>query len=287
VLWPKRFDATTVAFFEPLRVQYYLHHPRGRAHAQLVGIAVPTFYAGVTPPELATANARAKLQFKPFTPPAVRATATARPVWIAAPSARWHAKLKADVAPPRGNVAFWARPAKLKSKALLGAEVKTQVKPVFAVRPPQARAQLQTKAAFALGHEIKVAPPDLDAAAKARASWTLAGSTPDVEAGAERELTGKLGRPEAKGKLSAKTKLDLPEAKAKLGAKAKLERPQAKAKLGAKSKANAAVSAAAAAKADARAKAKAGAQLKVKAPEVKPPQLKAEGKASAKFKLGT
>jgi hypothetical protein len=285
VLWPKRFDATTVAFLEPLRVQYYLHHPRGRAHAQLVGIAVPTFYASVTPPELAAANARAKLQFEPFTPPAVQATATARPVWIAAPSARWHANVKADVAPPRGKVAFWARPAKLKSKALLGAEVKAQVKPVFAVRPPQARGQLQAKAAFALGHKIKVAPPDLDAAAKARASWTLAGSTPDVKAGAERELTAKLERPEAKGKLSAKAKLDVPEAKGKLSAKAKLELP--KAKLGVKSKANAAASAAAAAKADAKAKAKVGAQLKVKAPEVKPPQLKAEGKASAKFKLGS
>lgn len=283
VLWPKRFDATTVAFFEPLRVQYYLHHPRGRAHARLVGIAVPSFYASVTPPELAAGNARAKLQFKPFTPPAVRATASARPVWIAAPNARWHAKLKAEAAPPRGKVAFWSRPAKLKSTALLNAQIKAQVKPAFAVRPPQARGQLQAKAAFALGHKIKVAPPDLDAAAKARASWTA----PDLEAGADRELTAKLDRPEAKGKLGAKGKLELPDAKAKLGAKGKLELPQAKAKLNAKSKANAAANAAVAAKADAKAKAKAGVQLKVKAPEVKPPQLKAEGKASAKFKLGT
>jgi hypothetical protein len=274
VLWPKRFDATTVTFFEPLRIQYYLHHPRGRAHAQLVGIAVPSFYAGVAPPELAGAGIRSKLGFKPFTPPEVRATATARPVWIAAPNLRWHAKLNADVAPPRGKVAFWVRPPQLKSKAMLNADIKAKVVPAFAVRPPQARGQLKGKAGFALGHKIKVARPDLDAAAKARTSWTLAGSAPKVEAGAERELT-------AKAKLNAKAKA--PEAKGKLSAKAKLG--LAEAKFSAKKRALA--TSTADARVNSKAEAKAGAELKLKAPEVKPPQVKVSGKASAKFKLGT
>jgi FecR protein len=288
VLWPKRFDATAVAFFEPLRIQYYLHHPRGRAHAQLVGIAVPSFYASVTPPELALAELKPKLRFKAFTPPAVQASATARPVWIAAPSARWHAKVKADVAPPRGKVAFWVRPPQLKSKALLNAEIKAKVAPAFAVRPPQARGQLKAPAGFALGHKIKVAPPDLDAAAKARASWTLAGSAPAVEGSAKRELSAKLPAPhalDANAKLSAKAKLKAPEAKAKLSVKGKLDVPDAKATVAAKTRALGAATANA--KANAKAEAKVGAQLKVKAPEVKPPQLKASGKASAKFKLGT
>ena len=61
VLWPKRFDATAAAYFEPLRVQYYLHHPRGRVNAELVGVAVPEFYAKVTPPELPRAKVAGKL----------------------------------------------------------------------------------------------------------------------------------------------------------------------------------------------------------------------------------
>ena len=34
VLWPKRYEVTAVAYLEPLRTQYYVHHPRGRAHAR-------------------------------------------------------------------------------------------------------------------------------------------------------------------------------------------------------------------------------------------------------------
>jgi len=52
VLWPKRFEVTAVGYLEPVRMQYYVHHPRGRIHAPLVGITIPTFYAKVTVPEL-------------------------------------------------------------------------------------------------------------------------------------------------------------------------------------------------------------------------------------------
>ncbi len=259
ILWPKRFDATAVAYFEPLRIQYYLHHPLGRAHAQLVGIAVPKFYAQVTPPAV-SADANMKLKFKLFTPPHVAFTASSRAVWIAAPSVSWHAKAKFKATAPRGQVAFWVRPPKLKAKAILGAKVTGKIGAAFAVRPPVARADLGAKWAVSLGHKIKVAAPDLKASARARASWEANVAVPDMHA----DLNARIVAPKLKG-----------EARAAAGAKVKFV-------ANGKAKAYAHASAAH----EAEAKFKAGANIRVKPPEIKMPKVKAEAKGSAQFKLG-
>jgi hypothetical protein len=274
VLWPKRFEATAVAYFEPLRMQWYVHHARGRAHAALVGIAVPEFYAKVTPPSIPLAEARAKLKLSCFAAPHIAGKASARAVWAFAPSADWQAHVKAQAAAPRGKVAFWVRPPDIKGQAILGMKAKAKIASAFAVRPPQARGELKAKGGLALGHQIAIAAPDMEAAAKARASWKGELAAPSVDVPADFE--GKLKGPGFKAEADAKLK---GAAKAKLDAKAD-----------AKAKADAMAKGAAKAKADLAAKGKAHADgmLNVKAPEVKvkKPAVKAEAKGSAKFSLG-
>ena len=259
-LWPKRWDVTASAYLEPLRVQYYIHDRRGRAHAHWVGVTVPAFYASVTPPALPPAKLTATLAFKTFTPPEVKFTASARPVWIAAPKADWRVHAKAKVAPPRGKVAFWVRPEAPKAKAIFGAKAHATLAPTFAVRAPSARVRLSTPWSASFGHAVEVAPPNLHAAARARAHFS-GGAQESVE------LPGKSPH------------LALNEsAHMNVHAKAELKGRSAKAEAATKSKA----------KAEAKLSGTTSAvRVKVKAPAVKPPKVKAEGKASAHFKLGT
>ncbi|MFT3924477.1 MAG: FecR family protein [Myxococcales bacterium] len=248
VLWPKRFDLVASAYFEPLRFSYYLHHPRGRMNATFVGVVVPEFYAKVTPPAVPSADLDAKLKFKFFTPPTPKFTASARALWIGAPSLDWQAKASANVAPPRGKVAFYMRPPKLAAKAILGAEVKGRLATVFAVKPPRARGELDAKWGLQLGHAIHVNPPNLQAAAEARASWNV--DAPELDAAAV------IGTPG----VDAHHALDLHGPKAKLEAKAK-------AKLDADAKLEANGKALAAAAGDAKGQGKARAGVKLKGPE--------------------
>src|SRR5205823_3239051 len=62
ILWPKRFEVTASAYLEPLRVQYYIHDPHGRANAEFVGVTVPPFYAHVEvpPPDETAVRARVR-----------------------------------------------------------------------------------------------------------------------------------------------------------------------------------------------------------------------------------
>ena len=287
VLWPKRFDVTAAVYLEPLRVQYYVHHPVGRVHAELVGIAVPAFYAKVTPPPVP--DVRAKLKFKVFAPPVVVATAVARPVYIAAPSVDWRAHVKVKVAPPRAKVAFYVRPPDFKASAIVGAQVKAQVAPLFAIRPPQVRGEIQGAWKVAIGQQIHVEPPDLAAAAKARAQFKVGVGVPDVRAGVGARVGAgaqmpAVAVPDVKGGVKAgiKARVDVPDVKAKV----KVQVPDVKARI----KAGADVVGGAAAKA--KAGIKAGAAVKVKAPEVKvkAPSVKVKAgasvKAGGKLKLG-
>jgi len=250
VLWPKRFDATAVAYFEPLRVQYYLHHPRGRAHAQWVGVSVPTFYASVTPPEVPAVELKSKLRFRPFMPPTVRFTASARPIWIAEPDTGWHAKVKLRTAPPRGAVVFWARPPKLHGHVMLGATVRHDLPVLFAVHPPAARGRLKAHYKMGVSHKIKLSPPDWRGAAQSRANWKADWDSPGIKARA----------PKAHGRVDAAfgAKLD---AHGKPHA-VRIQAPPAP---------------------------RFSATFKVKGPAFKPPKppkLKAEAKASVSFKHG-
>jgi hypothetical protein len=175
VLWPKRFEVTADAYLEPLRVQYYVHHPRGRVHAELVGVAVPEFYQQVDVPEPDPATVRARVRTHVWLEPDVIVHANARPVWIAAPAPHWRAKVKVHVAPPRAKVAWYVRPATLHATVIYGVEVKQQVKPTIVIKEREPRAKLRAHwhGDANVGMRVKVAPPDLKAAADARVKVKL------------------------------------------------------------------------------------------------------------------
>lgn len=290
VLWPKRYEVTATAYFEPLRVQYYVHHPRGRAHAHLVGIAVPEFYANVEPPAVEPAAVRGRLKGQVWIAPEMTYKASARPVWVTAPAASWHAKVKVKAAPPRAKVAWYVRPPTLKAKALVGVNATGSWKSKLDVKPPQPRASLAASWKIPVGMKIKIGPPDLSAAATARAKVKLGAdgrlvrdhrvnvraAAPNVKADVKGKLDAKIG-----GKLDVKA----PDVKGKLDVKVRDHRAGAvKAGAGVGAKVGGAVKAGA----DMGAKVKAGADVKVKVAPPPPPKVKVEGKvkASGGFKIG-
>jgi hypothetical protein len=295
ILWPKRFEITTGAFFEPLRTQYYIHHPRGRMHASLVGVVVPEFYAKVEPPQVEPASVRAKLKGQIWVAPELAYKPSPRPVWIAAPSADWHAKVKVTAAPPRAKVAWYVRPATLKSTAFLGAKVTGNWQSKLAVSPPQPRAAFAATWKIPVGMKIKIAPPDLSAAANARAK---------VKLGADGRLVAAPPRVDVKGKLDGAAGMggDIKgKAVGKIDVKApdvRVQAPDVKAKVGvgvgvganAAGQAHAAGGAAVNAGADVKSKVdgavKAGASIKAPEVKVKAPEVKMKAEAKGSFKLG-
>lgn len=293
VLWPKRFEVTAGAYFEPLRAQYYVHHPRGRAHAHLVGIAVPEFYAAVEPPAIEPQQVRGRLKGQVWVAPELKYTASARPVWISTPAPTWHANVKAVAAPPRAKVAWYVRPPQLKAKAVLGINATGTWKSKLDVRAPQPRAALAAKWTVPVGMKIKIAPPDLSAAANARAKVKIG---PDGRLVRDHRMNVKAGvaapavKADVRGKVDAKIggKLDVrpPDIKAGVGVKVRDHRDTAvKAGVGAGVKVGGAVKAGA----DVGAKVKAGVNVKVTPPPPPPkPSIKVEGKvkASGGFKIG-
>ncbi|HEX5061386.1 MAG TPA: FecR family protein [Kofleriaceae bacterium] len=292
VLWPKRYDVTATAYFEPLRAQYYVHHPRGRAHAQLVGIAVPQFYAQVEPPEIDPVTVRGKLHGQVWLVPQMTYKVQARPVWVAAPAPSWNANVHAVVAPPRAKVAWYVRPPNLKAKVLVGTNVSGQWKSKLDVQPPQPRAQLAAMWTIPVGMKVKIAPPDLSAAATARAKVKLGADGQLIRdhrvdiaapsANVKADIKGKVAVPDVKGKVDAKIGVGVPDVKGKIGVNVRDHR-------------DAAVGAGVKAGGDVKAKVggavKAGADVKVKIAVPKPPpppSIKVEGKvkASGGIKIG-
>lgn len=276
VLWPKRLDAVALAYLEPLRTDYYLHHPRGRAEAQFVGIAVPAFYARVTPPALPPGHAK-KLGFTAFVPPVVIPTPSARAVWIGAPSVGWHATARGHVAPPRGGIAFWVRPPKWRAHATLGADVRGQVAPCFAIGAPAPRGRMKVRWGVALGPKVKLPAPDLQAAAKARLAWHADLGGPN--------LTAHVPEPDLEGRVHGKLVVGVRgKAAAKADLKAQLHAAkQARARLEADARAT--QRAAAEARSKLTKSAKAAASVRVQLPEVRPPKVKASVKGSAKLSI--
>jgi FecR protein len=279
VLWPKRFEVTASAYFEPLRAQYYVHHPRGRAHAQLVGIAVPQFYAQVEPPAIDPVTVRGKLKGQVWLAPQLSYHASPRPIWVTAPAPTWNANVKATIAPPRAKVAWYVRPPALKAKLLVGTNVSGAWKSKLDVKAPQPRAQLAAMWTVPVGMKVKIAPPDLSMAATARAKVKLGADgqliqdhrvdinagmppAPDVKAGVKAKVDAKIG-------VKAPV-VKVPDVKAKVGAGVKIG-TDAKAKVGGAVKAGASV------------------KVKVNVPKPPPPpSIKVEGKvkASGGFKIG-
>ena len=302
VLWPKRYEITANAYFEPLRAQYYVHHPRGRAHAQLVGIAVPQFYAQVEPPEIDPVTVRGKLKGQVWIAPQMTYHASARPIWIAAPNASWHANVKVNAAPPRAKVAWYVRPPNLKAKLLVGTNVSGAWKSSLDVRPPEPRASLAAMWTIPVGVKVKLAPPDLSAAATARAKVKLGAdgtlirdhrmdvAAPDVKGDIKGKVGAKVG-----GMPSGKVDVKAPDIKGKVDVGVKVPDVKGKVDVNVRDHREAAVGAGAKAGGDVKAKAggavKANADVKVKVNVPKPPPppaIKVEGKvkASGGIKLG-
>ena len=271
VLWPKRFVVTSSAYLEPLRVQYYVHHPRGRVHAALVGIAVPEFYASVQVPEPEPVKVRGRFKTALWIAPPMIVVPQARPVWIAAPDAGWRVKVKARAAAPRAAVAWYVRSPDIKGRVLVGTEARGAWKSKLVVRPPESRASLRARWTVpAVGARIKVRAPDLDAGAKARLGVKLGGD----------------GRMDMRHSAAAAGDV-------KAGAGIKVVVPRVDVKVqghvdAVRAEAAAAASAAARAAAEARAQAKAAADLRVKVVIPPPPRIEIKGKAEVKggIKLG-
>ncbi|HUS28044.1 MAG TPA: FecR family protein [Kofleriaceae bacterium] len=288
VLWPKRWEVTATAYLEPLRMQYYVHHPRGRMHAKLVGVTVPEWYASVQAPAVdpATVRAKAKLAFW-MTPDVKWQASSPRPVWITAPDASWHASVKATPATARGKVAWYVRPPTMKATALVGANVQSNWESKLKMQPAMPMADLHAMWKVPVGTKIKIAAPDMKAAANARASWKAdAKWNADVAGQAQGKVHAPNVATDVKGKMEVKAPdvhVQVPDVNVKgkldvaAGAGAKAT---ADAKAGAKAAANAG--------ADAAGKVDGAVKASVKAPEVKvkAPSVKVEGKAKGSFKLG-
>ncbi len=210
ILWPKRFELTADAYLTPLRAQYYVHHPRGRVRAALVGIEVPTFYAAVNVPPPPRAEIDAAIKVKLWAPPVIKVTAQARPVWIAMPDASWHASIKVKPAAMRGKARWYVRPPQLKAKALLGVTASGTWTTGLKVNPPALRADLRGKLTIKpVGTRIKIKAPDLAAAARARLSIKL-----DAHGG----LPGDVVVIDHRGGASAGGKIEVKDHRDDLGA---------------------------------------------------------------------
>ncbi|MBA3463613.1 MAG: FecR domain-containing protein [Deltaproteobacteria bacterium] len=273
VLWPKRYEVTANAYLEPLRLQYYVHHPRGRGHAHLVGVKVPEFYASVEAPEIEPAQVRGRVKTKIWLHPEVRYTASTRPVWVSAPSVNWRANAKLTPAPFRANVGWYVRPPTLKAKVLVGSNVRGKYDSRLKVSAPEPRANFRASWKVPVGMKVKIGAPDFDAGAKARASWK-------VGAGAGGNVNAPDVRGGAKAKVGAKVDVRVPEVRVNV--------PDVKAKVDVKIKAQQEAAAEARARAEANAKAAADVKVKIKAPEVKikAPEVKVKGEAKGGFKIG-
>jgi len=289
VLWPKRYEVTATAYLEPLRTQYYIHHPRGRMHAALVGIAVPEFYAKVEPPAIDPTAVRAKATGVVWIAPEMTYHASTRPVWIATPDASWHASVKATAAPPRAKVAWYVRPPTLKATAIVGAPVTGSWTSKLTIGPAQPVADLHAMWKVPVGTKIHIAAPDMNAAASARAKVKIGADGRIVR---DHRMDAKAGmaaagdiKASAQGKVTGAVDVKVPTVKVpdvKAGAAVEVRdhrgaataqvRDHRDAAVGAGAKVNGAVKATAT----------------VKAPEVKvqAPSVKVEGHAKAGIKIG-
>ena len=188
VLWPKRFEVTAVGYLEPLRAQYYVHHPRGRMHAALAGVKVPEFYAKIDPPRVEPAAVRARVKAKLWLAPEMTFTAQPRPVWSDVPSADWRAAVKVKPAPLRAKAAWYVRPPTLTAGVLVGTNARASYTSTIAVAAPEPRAKLAASWKPRIGVKIKVGVPDPAMAAHARAELALDGAGRIIAARDHRDI---------------------------------------------------------------------------------------------------
>jgi hypothetical protein len=173
ILWPKRYEVTATGYLEPLRLQYYVHEPRGRAHAELVGVAVPPFYAAAALPPIDPVRIRGHVKSHVWIAPEVPFKVQPRPVWALAPAPEWHAKLAVAPAPFRAKVGWYVRPPTPHATVFVGAPIKRPFEPHIEVRPPEPRAELRAQWKVPVGVKVQVGAPDFAAAERARATVKL------------------------------------------------------------------------------------------------------------------
>jgi hypothetical protein len=153
VLWNKKYHAVADLHVQPLRAYYYLHHPVGRAHAQLVAYPIPPFYArvklGYQPPRI---SSRVKVHV--YRPPIVRPSVRVRrTVFWRAPRIGWYAGVKARVRPAPARVHWYVRPRAPRARVVFGARpsASVRVKTVFRAAPPRPRAAVR----FGVGASVR------------------------------------------------------------------------------------------------------------------------------------
>lgn len=238
VLWPKRYEVTATGYLEPLRAQYYVHHPRGRVHAPLVGVTVPAFYAAIEPPAVEPVRVRARISAPVWIPPPLHYTASARPVWVAAPSADWRARVRFAPAAPRARVAWYVRPPSLRAKLVVGAPPSARFESRLRVAAPAPRASLRAAWRVPVGMKVRVGAPDLAAGARARAGFRVgvgvpavrvkAGAGANVRAGVRGSVRAPVVRAPA---VRAKVRIAVPQVKVKIKAPSIRLRGEAKGRI--------------------------------------------------------
>lgn len=268
VLWPKRYEAALVAVLEPMRLAYYVHHAKGRAHARFVGVTVPAFHAQVAPPA-AAADAKLQLAFVPFVLPQPVATSDAHGLWIAAPPAGWHTQVRARPAVARGELAFWMRPPKLESTLLLGAAARGELPVRFEVKQPTPRAELKGAWALELGRTLEL-DVNLGSARLARSAHLHGEVLPEAELEASVDAHAEAPALESAIEVDRKARLKLKKGKARLESAAKAG-AELRADIEAKSKERRVRAAETAAKLEAN---------------IRPPKLSGEVRGEAKLSLG-
>jgi hypothetical protein len=282
VLWPKRFEITAVGYLEPLRMQYYVHHPRGRMHAELVGIAVPEFYAQVEPPQIDPVRVRSRVKATIWIAPDITYRASSRIVWIGAPAFDWSTNVRVSAAPFRAKVAWYVQPPTLKAKLLVGVPVTGKFSTRLAVGAPVARASLAAAWKVPVGVKVRIGAPDLKLAANARAKIKL-----DANGRLVHQASARVTAPDVK----ATVKVKAPDVRGKVGVD--VVAPAVKIGGGVKAKVNTGVDVGAKLGGGVKAKVDTGVKAKVTVPAVKvnvpkPPAVKVKGKVDVKagFKVG-
>ena len=207
ILWPKRFEVTAAGYLEPVRFQYYVHHPHGRVQAPLVGVAVPPFYAKIDLAPLDPVRVRGRIKSPVWIAPEPEYRAANRPVWVVTPSLDWRAKVSGRPAGARAKVAWYVRVPSPRAHIYVGANVRGKYESRLAIKGPQSRASLRGGWTVPVGAKVKVAAPDMQAAATARARVKLRG--------AETKIAVKVGG------VGAKVEVNTGGIKAKVGTKVK------------------------------------------------------------------
>ncbi len=205
MLWPKRFEVTAAAYLEPVRIQYYVHHPRGRVQAPLVGVTVPPFYLKIDVAPLDPVRVRGRIRSAVWIAPELEYRAAKRPVWIAGPPLDWRGTLTARPAAHRTKTAWYVRVPSPHANIYVGANVRGKYESRIAIKGTQPRASF--RGGWKVGTKVRVAAPDLQAAATARAKVKL--RTPDTK------VAVKIGG------VGAKVEVNTGGIKAKVGTKVK------------------------------------------------------------------